>query len=86
MTMHNRTKNTIALAVEIICFAITIYTAYTLVTNTPEMFITKIIVILVSMSIASITFCKQFDFSMDLAVALISIIFSLITLAIQIFA
>ena len=86
MTISNRTKNIIALIVEIIGFAVTIYTAYTLVTNTPEMFITKIIIILVSLSIATITFCKQFDFSMDLAFALISLIFSLITLAIQIFA
>lgn len=86
MTMNNKTKNIIALIVEVIGFAITAYAAYSLVTNTPDMFITKIIIILVSLSIATITFCKQFDFSIDLAVALISIIFSLITLAIQIFA
>lgn len=86
MATTNRTKNIIALIVEVIGFAITAYTAYALITNLPEMFVAKIIIILVSLSIATITFCKQFDFSMDLAFALISLIFSLITLAIQIFA
>ena len=85
MTMHNRTKNTIAIAVEIIFFAITIYTAYTFLTDLSNMFFMKIIIILVSMSIASITFCMQFDFSMDLAYGLIFLTFSIMVLLIPIF-